>query len=292
MAGTGKKWFIGCGIGCGFFILLTAGIGTFGYFGIKGFKDRTDRIEATFNRMDAEYGHPSEFIPEIDGRIPAGRMEVFLTVREDIQPVQQEVSGLFATLDGTNEAGWVDKAKAGMKFIPSLLVFVEERNQVMLDHGMGVGEYQYIYALAYYGLLEKDPSDGPGFTVASDDEDHGEDSWRWEVTAGSKDEEAEIREKREREVRRFVNRVQSRVLANQLDALDAHMGELAGLDFDTWRAAVAAEAAAMDRESLRLLWEEGLPAQTRDSLEPYRDRLDATYDDMTSILEMGLVEHD
>ena len=48
----------------------------------------------------------------------------------------------------------------------------------------------------------------------------------------------------------------------------------------------------MNRESLRFLWEEGMPAQIRESLEPYRFRLDGTYDDMTSILEMGLVEHD
>ncbi len=67
---------------------------------------------------------------------------------------------------------------------------------------------------------------------------------------------------------------------------------MASLDYDIWRAELAAEAAAMDRESLRMLWEEGLPAQIRGSLEPYRVRLDETYDDMTSILEMGLVEHD
>jgi len=292
MAGTGKKWFIGCGIGCGLVVLMLAGIGTVGYIGVKRFSDRTDRIEATFNRMDAEYGHPSEFTPEIDGSIPADRMGIFLTVRDDIQPVQQEVSGLFRTLDGADGSGWMAKAKAGMKFIPSLLIFIEERNQIMLDHGMGVGEYQYIYALAYYGLLGKDPADGPGFTVASDDDDDEEESWRWEVTAGSKGDEDEIRVKREREVRRFVNRVQGKVLANQLKALDAHAGDLGGLDFDILRAELAAVAAAMDRESLRLLWEEGLPVQIRGSLESYRDRLDATYDDMTSILEMGLVEHD
>jgi hypothetical protein len=292
MAGTGKKWFIGCGIGCGLVILMTAGIGTVGYFGVKRFSDRADRIEETFDRMDTEYGHPSEFTPQMDGRIPSDRMGVFLAVRDGMRPVQQEVSGLFRTLDGEDNSGWMAKAKAGMKFIPSLLIFIEDRNQIMLDHGMGVGEYQYIYSLAYYGLLGKDPSDGPGFTVASDDDDDQEENWRWEVTAGTKDDEEETRAKREREVRRFVNRVQSRVLANQLEALDAHVGDLDGLDFDTWRAELAAEAAAMDRESLRLLWEEGLPAQTRTSLEPYRDRLDATYDDMTSILEMGLVEHD
>jgi len=139
-------------------------------------------------------------------------------------------------------------------------------------------------------LLGRDPSDGPGFTVVSNDDDHDRNNWNWNIEA-SEDDEEETRSKREREVRRFVNQVQSRVLANQLEALD-EARYVDGLDFDTWRAAVAAEAAAMDRESLRILWEEGLPEQIRDSLEPYRDRLDATYDPMTSILEMGLVEHE
>ena len=295
MAGAGKKWLIGCGIGCGLLILVVAGIGTVGYFGVKRFADRAGRIEATFEMMDTEYGHPSEFVPGIDGSIPTDRMEVFLAVRDDMQEVQQEVSGLFRTLDGTDEAGVIAKAKAGMKFIPSLLIFIEERNQIMLDNGMGVGEYQYIYSLAYYGLLGKEPSDGPAFTVTSDDDDHDESNWRWDIGAGKSDEE-DIRDKREREVRRFVNRVQSRVAANQLEALDEQAGDVdyldSGLDTAAWRAELAAEAAAMDRESLRLLWEEGLPAQIRDSLEPYRDRLDATYDEMTSILEMGLVNHE
>ena len=290
MAGTGKKWLMGCGIGCGIFVLLLAGAGTVGYFGVKRFAERADRIEETFDRMDATYGEPSDFVPEIDGRVPADRMEVFLTVRDAMSGVQQEVSGLFHTLDDGDGAGVVDKIKAGLKFIPSLFIFIEERNNILLDHGMGVGEYQYIYSLAYYGLLDKDPSDGPGFTVVSDDEHDSGDGWHWDIKAGDEGEE-ETREKRAREVRKFVNRVQSRVIGNQLRALET-AGYVEGLDYETWRAELAAEAAAMDRESLRILWEEGLPDQIRASLEPYRDRLDATYDEMTSILEMGLVEHE
>jgi len=290
MAGAGKKWLIGCGIGCGFFVLVMGGVGTVGYFGVKKFADRAERIEGTFDRMDAEYGQPSDFVPEIDGRIPADRIEIFLAVRDDMGEVQQEVSGLFRTLDGEGESGVIDKIKAGMKFIPSLLIFIEERNNIMLNHGMGVGEYQYIYSLAYYGLLGKDPTDGPGFTVASDDDNREDNDWHWDINTGDSDED-DVRENREREVRRSVNRVQSQVIQNQLEALDA-AGSVASLDYDIWRAELAAEAAAMDRESLRMLWEEGLPAQIRDSLEPYRVRLDETYDDMTSILEMGLVEHD
>jgi hypothetical protein len=290
MAGAGKKWLMGCGIGCGLFVLVLGGVGTVGYFGVKKFADRAERIEDTFDRMDAEYGRPSDFVPELDGSIPSGRMEVFLAVRDDMREVQQEVSGLFRTLDGEGEAGVIDKIKAGMKFLPSLFVFIEERNRIMLDRGMGVGEYQYIYSLAYYVLLGKDPSDGPGFTVASDDENHEGAGVHWSIDDDDDDPE-DVRLKREREVRRFVNRVQGRVVENQLQALDA-AGSVAGLDFDIWRAELAAEADAMDRESLRILWEEGMPSQIRDSLEPYRLRLDESYDDMTSILEMGLVEHD
>jgi hypothetical protein len=290
MAGAGKKWLLGCGIGCSLFVLIMGGIGTATFFGVKKFAGRANRIEATFERMDTEYGEPSDFVPETDGHIPSDRMEVFLAVRDEMGATQQEVSGLFRTLDGEGDAGVIAKVKAGMKFIPSLLIFIEERNNIMLEKGMGVGEYQYIYSLAYYGLLGKDPADGPGFTVVGDDDEHDKGGWRWDIGDGDGDEE-EVATKREREVRGFVNRVQSRVVNNQLEALDA-AGSVASLDFDTWRAELAAEAAAMDRESLRLLWEEGMPVQIRDSLEPYRVRLDATYDDMTSILEMGLVEHD
>jgi hypothetical protein len=290
MAGNGKKWLVGCGIGCGLFVLLLAGAGTVGYFSFKKISERADRIEETFDRMDAEYGEPSDFVPETDGSVPSGRMEVFLAVRDEMGDVQQEVSGLFYTLDGENGAGWLDKAKAGLKFLPSLFIFIEERNNIMLERGMGVGEYQYIYSLAYFSLLGKDPSDGPGFTVVSDDEEHENDSWQWSVNSGEEGTE-ETRAKRASEVRRFVNRVQSRVIRNQLAALDA-AGFVDGMDFDVWRSELATEAEAMDRESLRFLWEEGLPDQIRASLEPYRDRLDATYDPMTSILEMGLVEHD
>jgi len=41
-----------------------------------------------------------------------------------------------------------------------------------------------------------------------------------------------------------------------------------------------------------LPWEEGLPTQILGSLEPYRVRLDESYDAMTSIIEMGLTDED
>ncbi len=68
----------------------------------------------------------------------------------------------------------------------------------------------------------------------------------------------------------------------------------AGTDLatDLWGAALTAELAAMELETLRFPWEEGLPERIRTSLEPYRDRLDLSYDPMTSIVEMGLTDED
>jgi hypothetical protein len=71
---------------------------------------------------------------------------------------------------------------------------------------------------------------------------------------------------------------------NQLEALN--MG--AGTEEDRLR--LEAEIAAMETEPLRLLWETGLPDPIRQSLEPYRGQLEASYDPMVNILESGMVE--
>ena len=72
------------------------------------------------------------------------------------------------TLDG--DGNWIAKAQVGWKMIPALLSFIGERNEILLNRNMGVGEYQHIYALSYFVLLDKDPGDGPGFVLAGDDE--------------------------------------------------------------------------------------------------------------------------
>ena len=68
--------------------------------------------------------------------------------------------------------------------------------------------------------------------------------------------------------------------------VDAELPDAAG---DQLRV-LGAEVEALKLESLRFPWEEGLPEQIRASLEPYRDRLAATYDPLTSVIEMGLTD--
>ena len=285
MASGARKWLVGCGIGCGLMILAAGGIGTCGYFGVQKIKDRAERLDEGFEAVTALYGRPEEFTPPADGVVPTGRMEVFLDVREALAPTRDELGAVLVELDtGTaGGRGVLNKIRAGMSLLPSLFDFIDERNQVLLDRGMGVGEYFYIYSLAYYAWLDKDPGDGPDFAISDDDEDRDGAGFRWD---NRDDDPAEVRERRARQVRRYLNRVQGRMLANQLVAARA-----AGLD-ETWLDQLGAEARSLEMESVRLMWQDGVPAAIAAGLEPYRDRLDAAYLPVMNVVEMGLAEHD
>ncbi len=287
MAGTGKKWFIGCGIGCGLMLIILGGLGTCAYFSVKELTDQADGLDETFAAIEAQFGQPADFVPQPDGTIPAERMETFLLIRDDMGPRREEMSGMLNMLDG--DGNWLGKAQAAMKLIPSLLGFIGERNAILVERNMGVGEYQYVYALSYFVLLEMDPSDGPSFVLSGDDEVESDGvRMNW----GDDDNEDEVRESRAKRVRVFVNEIQVEILANQVEAYRMSLPAGTDLVSDPWGAQLEAELAAMQLETLRFPWEEGLPEQTRLSLEPYRDRLTATYDPMTMIIEMGLTDQD
>ena len=220
-------------------------------------------------------------------------MEAFLAVREDLLPARQESELLIAQLeDGENlgPAKIFGKIKAGMSFIPSMLAFIGERNEVLLQREMGLGEYQYIYALTFFGYLDKDPADGPSFKITGDDDDHEAGPVRWNVHRENEDRE-DVREERDREIRRYLNKSLGAIANNQLQALDRLLADSDDPDLRAWRDQLAAEVEAMDSEPRRILWEEGLPSVLQDSFEPYRDRLESSYGTLLNAVEMGLVNH-
>ena len=285
MASGARKWLAGCGIGCGLMILAAGGIGTCGYLGVRNIKDRAERLDAGLEAVTAEYGRPDEYTPPADGVVPAGRLELFLDVRAALAPARNELGAVLVELDTGTEGGRgvLNKIRAGMSLLPGMFDFIDERNRVLLDRGMGVGEYTYIYSLAYYAWLGKDPGDGPDFAVT----DHGEDgdgtSFRWE---GGREDPGDVRERRRDDLRRQLNRLQAAMLANQLEAARA-----AGAD-PAWLERLAAEAEALDMERERLMWQDGLPAPIVAGLEPHRDRLEAAYLPVMNVVEMGMTDHD
>ncbi len=284
MAGAAKKWFIGCGIGCGVFILIIAGVGTVSYLGIKQAVDHGDSIEEGFEELRATYGEPSKYVPPVDGAVPSDRMEVFLAARDFMSADRKTAGDVLRTLDGAEVDGkspnFIDKAKAGINLIPSMMTFIDQRNQALLEQGMGLGEYLYIYSMSYYGMLKKDLVDGPSFQISGDDNGDN-DGFRWETSAGDSDDSKADRAKK---IRRYLHGIHLSMARNQLENMDQN-GDTGGI-----RDQLEAEIATMIEEPLRLLWETGMPSAMQMSLEVYRDRLAASYDPMVNILESGLVE--
>ncbi|MCP4572532.1 MAG: hypothetical protein GY838_09305 [bacterium] len=280
MAGAAKKWAIGCGIGCGLMIIIAGGIGTCGYLGVKKIADDAEGLDEGFETLEEVYGEPGDFTPEMDGTIRSERLEVFLDIRQDLATPREELGDILATLDDEGGGNVIDKIKAGFGLVPGLFRFIDQRNQVLVERGMGLGEYSHIYSVAYFAWLEKDPGDGPGFQLNGDDE--GEGSVRWGVHTESGGDE---RERREEDIRRYLHRIQRRMLENQIAAAEAGALEEARLD------ELRAEASRMDDRSRRLLWENELPEPLRESLEPFRTRLEESYSPQVNAVEMGLMEN-
>ncbi len=272
MSGGGSGWLKGCGIGCAVVLLLLILIGVGGGLFVK----RTvDSVRATGDAIDAleeEFGNAGDFTPAADGRLAAERIEVFLAVRDDTERRRRSTAKIFSTLDSEGRGGVLAKIRAGMKLLPALKSYVDDRTEAMRRHGMGPGEYAYFYGLIYYGWLEFSPGDGPDFRISGDDDDH-------DFSA------EDVREERLIERLDYMNWGGRHWLANQLEAIDA-----AGGGDGPWRERVAAELEALEDDRTRMAWRDGLPERIADSLAPYRARLAASYDPMTNAVEF-MVEH-
>jgi hypothetical protein len=281
MASTGMKVATGCGIGCLLLIIILGGIGTCAYVGIRDLKGDADQIAASQQALTARFGAPESYTPDADGRIAPDRIEAFLAARHDLADRSSELHEILVVLDGGEARAWT-KVRSVMRLIPMMVAHVGTRNDVLLSHDIGLGEYTYLYALSSYVLLGHDPADGPDFRISGSD--GGEGSVRWNF--GDED-HGDVRADRDRRARRYLNRMLSQVLANQEAALAA-----AGTGSDDWAAQLAAESRALREDPERLPWQDGLPGPVANSLAPYREELAAAYDPLLNALEVALIDHD
>jgi hypothetical protein len=283
LASNAWKWVAGCGAGCVVVVLIVAGLSVGGFFFVKDavqdVVQEVEQAEQAQRQMRERHGSASEFAPWTDGAIPAERIEAFLAVREQMAPLRGEIEETLSTLaGGENERGGaMKKVRAGVELVPRLIGFYTGRTTALLEGGMGSGEYLYLYVLAYYTWLGNSPADGPPFQLVGDDE--RERGWRTEF---GEPEEAEVREQRLERVLPELNRLTLSMLRNQLTALDAAADSEGD---EGWRAALEAEIRALEADPDRLPWQDGLPPATEESLEPFRERLLASYSELVNVLD-------
>ncbi len=170
MASTGKKWLIGCGAGCAVSVLLMIiiTVGT----GIMMTRPFSKAVDAQ-NELSAAFGEREEYIPLCDG-VNADRLEAFLQVRD---VMMQECAGFedvqskFKAMDDLDNSEEEPSKGDIVKGVGNIMGAVFSiggkigdltlvRNEALLDNGMSLGEYNWLYILIYYSWLDYSPNTG------------------------------------------------------------------------------------------------------------------------------------
>ena len=281
---TASKWLIGCGIGCGVVIIILILVGVSGYFFVKNIVKGFEETEAIMDTLTERYGRMSDFCPEPDGVIRAGRLEVFLAVRDSTAQARERLERamrILSDMGGRDQSGEepsphaLTKIKTGIEFVPLMAEFIRIRTQTLLDEGMGMGEYYYLYVIIYYSWLGRSPADGPPFELMDEDDEEPSIVWR--------NRRRERFEERLDLTLRRLNRQILPMLHNQYEKLTE--GGIAGAK-EEWWTALAAEIEAMESDSFRLPWQDGLPEILEASLRYYRVRLEDSYSALVNPIEI------
>lgn len=267
-------WVKICGIGCGALLLIVVALVVGSTFFVRNALQEFEAADRTMEDVSEQFGPISEYRPDPGGAIPPDRVEAFLQARESVASVREATERSLAVLSG---GGALRRIGAGVGILHRLAEFSAAHSQALIDAGMGQGEYYYIYSLVYFSWLGKSPDEGPSFQAVGD---RG-----YYLESLEPQDESEVRAHRDELVRASLNRVLLPLLRNQLADLEA---EDAGEGPDGWREALTDEIAAMEADSARLPWVEGLPEIIASSLSPYRERLDASFSPMCNALEVGV----
>lgn len=249
MSESSGQWLKGCAMGCGglvvLFVLFIVGMSV---------SMRTAFNDAHADReiLVQQFGDVEVFTPAADGSVAPERVEAFLAVREALMEIHAEIEDVdhemadFETIANGEEPPLKETLPAVFRLTRSMMglpfVFGEierTRNRALVDAGMGLGEYSYIYVVAYHDQELSDHDEANLFTAS----------------AANSRVRAELRE----------------MIGRQLEAARAE-GADEGLV-----ASLAAEWGALEADDRRIPWQDGLPERIAASFAAHREAIDATY---------------
>lgn len=272
---TTQKWLLGCGIGCAAMIVLIVGLVTGGILYVRGKFQPLQEASNSRKAVIKAYGALESYVPPANGAIASERMEAFLSVRDALKNAQDQLdAGVarfdFDTLKQHSFGSFLRVLNDLSNVIIPIGTYMNQRNQVLLDKRMGLGEYAYIYTIAYHSWLGHAPDEGPPFMAKFRLQDRGQ-------SVGN---DSNISPE---SVRRRYRRVILRLLGNQLDSIKDS-------EQSPWRRMLKAEIDRIDRDPERVAWQDNLPHPIEESLKPYRNRLVSTYHSSANFFEFLTLE--
>lgn len=296
---TSKYIKYGCGIGCGVIFLIVIILVGMVYYLVKDSITAFKETEESISLLIKKYGNVADFCPNPEGIIKPGRIEAFLKVRERSIPAAEEMKqSLVQILEEIKRSeekkqSFLDViriVKKISKTIPHLARYFTARNRALMDVGMGIGEYYYIYVTAYYSLLHLSPRDGPDFGFLQDKGGNSSFYFAMKEMLKDKDKKEEPRETDswESEEVGSIVRVRGFILPMMKCQLQKLKTGLLDEDLEAWKNALENEIEKMNNDRNRIPWQDGLPEVLSSSLLPFRERLETCYRDMMNPLEFGL----
>lgn len=165
-------------LGCGCLVLVALGVlaggGTWWWADRLG--DGVERAQTTRQSLDERFGSLAEWTPGPGWEI-GPRLDVFLRVREGLSESCEGFSAFFGRIDDL-DSDPDDGEEPGLGEVLSILGpalrlpshmsrFVEERNRLLADEGMGFGEYAFLFVVVYLGGPSP-PGADPGHEAPGD----------------------------------------------------------------------------------------------------------------------------
>jgi hypothetical protein len=152
-------------LGCGAVILLAIGLAVVVTVAVmRPFSDAADDHET----LDARYGDRSQWSPPPDGSIPPERIEAFLAVRRAVHVLCDDFTATeeqIASMQRFDDRQEVSRSEVLLEALattrravglgPLMGELFATRNEALVEAGMGLGEYAWIYTLAYHERLRE-----------------------------------------------------------------------------------------------------------------------------------------
>jgi len=267
----------GLGIGCALLVIATFLVIGSGAYVLKRINGDYREVRGSQERLFAELGDPTAFTPENGGLPTAERIDVFLDVRRELGEWRESTAVMLADFlllkQKKEEKGGLlavyRLARGGGDLASHLARYWNARNKMLLDHGMGLGEYAYLYSLAYYAYLGYDPGDGVRKLGLEFEEEAGSLTLRNDSPT-----DADRRDRAWARIHHLVTPMLQRA------------AETAGDTAPGWQQALDEELALLLESPLRYPWRDGAPRPLSDAFRDRRRELEQMYDVAVNPMEL------
>lgn len=159
-----KTLMRGCGIGCGVVALLVLMLVGGGAWFAREMGREYKVVQETEEALFAAEGDLASWTPP-PGLVPGpDRLAAFVAVRQGLAEWRTQLDTDMERFRGEREKGgplglW-NSIRAGSDMGLTFARFWAARNRELVEQGMGASEYAWLYGLAYYGYLGRDPGAG------------------------------------------------------------------------------------------------------------------------------------